>query len=118
MRDFLAHALMRNRNRDDPQTTNRRHEIISEKRFLRAIYEEWYSLILAHVPNLNESVVELGSGAGFLKDFLPGLITSEIFLCKDIRVVLDGTKLPFARGSLGAIVMTDVLHHIPDCGAF
>ena len=40
-------------------------------------------------------------------------------LCwKNIRLVADATHLPFAAGSLRAIVMTDVLHHIPNVAAF
>jgi SAM-dependent methyltransferase len=55
----------------------------------------------------------LGSGAGFLDEIIPGLITSEIFPCPGVKLVLDGQSLPFADASLRAIVMTDVLHHIP-----
>ncbi len=63
-------------------------------------------------------MVELGSGAGFLADYVPDLITSEVFPASDIRLVLDARTLPFATGSLRAIVMADVLHHIPDNHAF
>jgi len=58
-------------------------------------------------------VLELGSGAGFLKSFVPDLITSEVFYCPGIDFVLNGLDLPFMTGSLQGIVMTDVLHHIP-----
>jgi hypothetical protein len=49
-----------------------------------------------------------------LAGHIPRLITSEVFNCPGIQVVLDGQALPIAAGSLRAIVMTDVLHHIPD----
>ena len=48
-----------------------------------------------------------------MKAYLPTLITTEIFYGPDIDVVLDGLQLPFAQASLKAIVMTDVLHHLP-----
>jgi len=57
--------------------------------------------------------LELGSGAGFLSDFVPDLITTEIFYCPHIRMVADAQRLPFADNSLRAIVMVEVLHHIP-----
>jgi SAM-dependent methyltransferase len=63
-------------------------------------------------------VLELGSGAGFLQEYLPGLIRSEVFACQGINLVLDGRDMPFAAGSLRAVVMTDVLHHIPDVRRF
>ncbi len=59
--------------------------------------------------------LELGSGAGFLQQHIDRLITSEIFRCPDITMVLDACALPFEDRSLRAIVMTDVLHHIPRC---
>jgi SAM-dependent methyltransferase len=58
-------------------------------------------------------VLEIGSGAGFLADFIPGLITSEILVCRGVRVVLDAEHLPFAGRALRSIVMTNVLHHLP-----
>ena len=60
----------------------------------------------------------MGSGAGFLDDFIPDLITSEVFICPFVRMVLDGTSMPFPNGSFKAIVMVDVFHHIPDVEAF
>jgi ubiquinone/menaquinone biosynthesis C-methylase UbiE len=58
-------------------------------------------------------VLEIGSGSGFLRDICPNLIASEIFFCPGVSVVLDGQYLPFIDSSIGSIVMTDVLHHIP-----
>jgi SAM-dependent methyltransferase len=118
MLKFLAHPLTRNLDVDDPKTTDLRREIIKAKPFLKAIYEDWYSAIVSSLPPVEGPVLEIGSGAGFLQEFIPGLITSEVFRCGNARVVLDGTRLPFRDGSLRAIVMTDVLHHIPDCRAF
>jgi len=43
----------------------------------------------------------------------PSVITSEYFYLSGIDLVLDGGYLPFKDGSLKAIVMTDVFHHLP-----
>jgi SAM-dependent methyltransferase len=48
----------------------------------------------------------------------PQAITSEIFVCEGINLVVDARKLPFKDASLRAIVMTDVMHHIPDAEHF
>jgi ubiquinone/menaquinone biosynthesis C-methylase UbiE len=58
-------------------------------------------------------VLELGSGAGFLREFIPDVITSEIFHFSGVNVVLDAQQMPLPDSGLRAIVMTDVLHHIP-----
>jgi SAM-dependent methyltransferase len=114
----LAEPRVRGLEIDDPRTTALRRKIIEEKEFLRRIYEEWYQAIVEAVPRGEGEVVEIGSGAGFLARHLPGLITSDVFVSPGVKIVLDCESLPFAEGSLRAIVMTDVFHHISDTRRF
>jgi SAM-dependent methyltransferase len=118
LRSLLAHPLTRGLDVDSPTTTHVRRRIVREKGFLRRIYEEWYGLVRAELPNVPGPVLELGSGAGFMDEFIDGLITSEIFATPGASMVLDGTKLPFGASSLRAIAMTDVFHHIPAARGF
>jgi SAM-dependent methyltransferase len=113
LRQWLAHPLTHGLNLDDPQTTQLQRRIIIEKPLLLEVYKEWYTAITHMLPGGSGSVLELGSGPGFLSDYIPDLITSDIFRCDNIRVVLDGQFLPFPQNSLRSIVMTDVLHHLP-----
>jgi len=113
LKTWLAYPLTRGLDIDDPYTTQLRRQVIQEKSYLRQIYQEWYGVIAAALPAGVEPVLELGSGTGFLRDYIPDLITSEIFRCPDVSVVVDGQQLPFADGALRAIVMTNVLHHLP-----
>lgn len=113
LKTWLAHPLTRGLDIDDPKTTNLRQQIIQEKSFLRRIYQEWYRVIVAALPPGQGAVLELGAGGGFMGDFIPDLITSELFYCSNVRTVLDGLRLPFAAKSLRGIVMTNVLHHLP-----
>lgn len=118
MRNPLAHPLTRGLDLDSPATTALRRRIVREKGFLRRLYEEWYRLVRAALPDFEGPVLELGSGAGFMDEFIEDLVTSEVFLVAGARVVLDGTRLPFESKSLRAIVMTDVFHHLPAARAF
>jgi hypothetical protein len=111
-KDLLAHPLTRDLPLDDPRLIPLRAVIVKEKGFLHKIYDQWYQMILRHLPGGPSPVVELGTGPGFLKELLPGLITSDLISCRNVDVILDGQELPFPARSLGAIVMVDVLHHI------
>lgn len=110
---WLEHPLTRGLDIDDPRTTHLRRRILAGKPFLRRIYEEWYIAIAASLPPGEDPVLELGSGAGFLADFVPRLVRSEVFYTPGIDLVLDGLALPFRESSLRGIAMTNVLHHLP-----
>ena len=118
LKRLLAHPLTKDMDIDSPQTTLLRRRIIREKPFLRKTYEHWYRRIVTALPDGDGLVVELGSGGGFMSEFIPNLITSDVFEVPGVKTVVDAHALPFADGSLRAIVMTDVLHHIPDVRRF
>ncbi|NPU83045.1 MAG: class I SAM-dependent methyltransferase [Syntrophaceae bacterium] len=118
IKNLLLHPLTRGLDVDDPATTEVRRRIIRSKPFLHRIYEEWYTGIVACLPGGEGPVVELGSGAGHLEDFLPGVVKTEILPCPHVAVVLDAGFLPFSDTSVRALVMTDVFHHLPKPEAF
>jgi SAM-dependent methyltransferase len=112
LKSLFAYPLTRGLDLDDPRTTQLRREIIKRKSFLRQIYQEWYLAIAGALPKKMGPVLELGSGAGFLREYVAELITSEVFYCPGVDVVASGLNLPFAAGSIRGIVMIDVLHHL------
>jgi SAM-dependent methyltransferase len=114
IKDLLTHPLTQDLDLDDPKTTELRRSIIREKPFLRSIYQDWYQTISSSLEPAQTPVLEIGSGGGFMSEFVPGLITSEVFYIRSVSFVLDGHYLPFADNALGAIVMLNVLHHLTD----
>jgi SAM-dependent methyltransferase len=118
LRRLLAHPLTLDLDIDDPRTTQLRRAILQSKPFLKRLYREWYGLMAAELPAGGGAVLELGSGPGFFEEVIPGLITSEVVFYDHVRIALDGQRLPFRAGSLRAITMTNVLHHIPSARAF
>lgn len=109
---LLAHPLTKTLSVDDPRTTEIRHQIIQSKPFLKSVYQDWYKIIIQSLGD-SKNILEIGSGAGFLKTYIPSLFTSEVMEVKNVDLVADATQLPFPNDSLDVIVMTDVLHHIP-----
>jgi len=119
LRSLLAHPLTRGLDIDAPQTTELRRRIIQQKPFLQRLHREWYAMILSELPPESAgSVLELGTGAGWLKHLAPNLITSEIFWYSGVDLVADGHWLPFMDASLGGIAMINVFHHLANPRAF
>ena len=75
-------------------------------------------MICLRLPVQQDSILELGSEAGFLKEYLPQVISSEVFLLDGVERGEDTIPLSFTDPSLDAIIMTDVLHHIFDLRLF
>ena len=115
---WLSHPLTHDLDLDDPLTTESRRQVIRQNGFLSQIYDYWYGLLKSSIPAGPGQILELGSGAGFLAERVPSLITSEIFYLDDLHIILDGQQLPFSNGALKTIFMTNVFHHIPSIRAF
>lgn len=99
---------------DAPENTLRRAHIIRRKPFLKQFYQDCYVSILKLLPQkIGGPVVELGSGGGFLKNYIPGLVTSELLAIPTVDIQFDGHSMPFKVASVRALVMLDVFHHIP-----
>ncbi len=109
----LAHPSTVGLDIDDPTTTRLRRQIILDKPFLKKIYDQWYGSIAQALPRGPQLVLELGSGAGYMGDMIPRVITSDLLVCPGLGLVADGCRLPFADRSLRGVAMVDVLHHIP-----
>lgn len=100
---------------DDPQTTLAHRDIIKSKPFLKKIYEEWYELLMSKTTSApGGKIVEIGSGGGFLKEIYPEVTTSDILPLENCEMTFSAEKMPFEKDSLGAIVMVNVFHHIPN----
>lgn len=85
--------------------------IIREKGLLKRIYIDFYQgLRPTELPA--GPIVELGSGAGFIKKVIPKAITSDVISGSGIDRVFSATKIPFKNNSVSAFLMMDVLHHI------
>lgn len=98
---------------DDPSVTLLHGEIIQQKPFLRNIYIDFYNRLKNAVGDTeNKTVVELGSGGGFIKEVIPGAITSEVIEVTTVDRIFSATEMPFEDASIDAFVMIDVLHHI------
>lgn len=104
---------------DDPASVDVHAEIIQRKPFLRRLYLEWYETLRDSISGENDRVVvELGSGGGFIKEVIPDALTSDVLEVPTLDLHFSALDMPFADESVDAVVMIDVLHHIPDVAKF
>ncbi len=96
--------------------------MIAAKPAVKRCYDLWYTMLLADADSAppeyrDRVVVEIGSGCSFIRERRPGIITSDLVPGK-VDLALDGRALPFRNGSVRALLLTHVFHHIPDVASF
>ena len=118
--DFLKIPHVKNMGDcDDRSLTLLHREILLQNRFLWKVYQTFYRELMSHVPEfVTKRLVELGSGAGFIKTLYPSVQTSDILDLPDLDMTFDGCKMPFEDAELDGILMINVLHHIKDVDLF
>ena len=83
-------------------------------RALRHLYADLYARVAAELPP--EALgrrVELGSGPGFAREFIPGIELTDLVGAPWHDREASAESLPFDAGTVGALVLFDVLHHLP-----
>jgi SAM-dependent methyltransferase len=103
-----------------PEWFQAQRQLIDAKPLIKRCYRTWYRLLLEDAdsaPGGSGPIVELGSGGSFLAELRPGIVRSDV-LAGNVDAVFDGRALPFRAGSVRALLLTHVFHHIPDVAAF
>jgi SAM-dependent methyltransferase len=104
---------------DDPALTRLRVGLVRRKGFLRRLYAEWYRILNEPEETIPAGArVELGSGPGFLKEIIPGVITSDLMPAGNTDLVFSAGEMPFRAGSVAALYLVNVFHHLPQPRAF
>jgi SAM-dependent methyltransferase len=96
----------------DQEVVDQHRAIWAARPELRTVYQEWFAQLVRCVEGLHP-IVEIGAGPGFFKESFPQLISTDVIPTPYVDVICDASSLPFQSGSVGALVMVDVLHHLP-----
>src|SRR5262249_36781299 len=123
IRDWLLSRLQYSELRgvpiDSPEMTLRRRELLERNACARFSFRRWYRELAGVVTTTPEGLrVELGSGGGFLDQFIAGLIKTDVVELPFIDKVCEAERLPFPDHSTGALVMVNVLYHVGDVDTF
>lgn len=92
--------------------------LIRSDAYLTFHYASCYRALQAVTPTSGAPVVELGAGSGISGDVWPELIHTDLDVSPTNDLAVDALALPFRDGSIGALVLKDALHHIPDTERF
>ncbi len=118
LKRLLAHPQYRDLDIDSAAAADARARIVQAKSLLKQIYREWYTSIRDAVPEGDGAVVEIGAAGGFMRQVVPGILATDLVAGGELDAILDCQRLPFAAGSVKALAMTNVFHHIPDVERF
>lgn len=87
--------------------------------YLSSAYQEIYSKLGSFIQTSgNGLVVEIGSGTGIGKTWIPEMICTDIIGSDQIDQIVDAALLPFNDGEVDAFVLKDAIHHLPNIPRF
>jgi SAM-dependent methyltransferase len=120
LRHLLAHPLSRGLDLDSAEATTVHARLVREKAFLRRLYGRYYQYYDEAIRRATPGglVVEIGSGAGFYRDLRSNVLALDLRAGADVDVRGSALALPFKDASASAILLLNVLHHLPDPARF
>jgi hypothetical protein len=90
----------------------RNKEAWERKPLLRLVYGQFYAHIRENLAPVPGPIVELGSGIGVAKSFIPECITTDIFQNPWIDRRENAYSLSFRTGTISNLILLDVFHHL------
>ena len=95
-------------------------EIMLEKQLLRRAFVDFYRIFESAVGPIEsgKTLVELGSGAGFIQDIIPAVTTSDVRRLEWVDLYVDALNMPFENASVEGILAINVFHHLQEPGLF
>lgn len=113
--------LVRGADVDGADAIRLHRRILDSNPALQAHYRRWYRECLPALEATRDvpgELVEIGSGSGFLEEFVPGLVKTDAVPSPFSHRVVDAEAMPYADGSVRALFVIGVLHHLPKPGRF
>jgi SAM-dependent methyltransferase len=122
LRRLLMEPLARRYPVDSSDCTAAHRQVLRAKPLARRVFERFYrqcrALDEAFFGRATGVRWEIGSGAGFMSELYPDVITSEVKPVPFVALIASGDRLPVADGALRAVYAINVFHHLADPRAF
>jgi len=115
IKKFLISKKKENDELDSSDTNETNKVILNKNLILKNFYKDCYKIFKGEIKDSDQlKILEIGSGAGFIKEFIPNAITSEIIQLEGVDLTINAERLPFSDKNLDVIILLNVLHHIPN----
>lgn len=120
LKRILKEPALRGLDQDAPDTTELHRKLIQQKKGLYQVYERIYAKYgeCAKRCPFEGIFIEIGSGGGFAKEFMPTIKTTDILPLPGVDEIVDAHNMPWPDASVSGIFMQNVLHHLPNPRAF
>lgn len=120
LRTSLSHPLARGVDLDSADATAVHARLIREKPFLRRLYLHYYCEYDRAIAEAAPGgiVLEVGAGGGFYRDLRPRVVSLDVRPGADVDLLGSALEIPLTAGSTSAVLLLNVLHHLPDPVAF
>jgi SAM-dependent methyltransferase len=122
LRRLLMEPRVRDLDLDSPESAVAHRAVLQEKTMLRELFESFYRDFRAmdqrYFGSATGRRLEIGSGASFMAQIFPDVITSDVKRLPFVDCVARAEQLPFPASSLRAVYAINVFHHFPQPRAF
>jgi len=119
---FLSEPELAGLDIEDPDRINRHLKILSRKRMIREVFEEFYHQCMRldqkYFGSVSGKRVEVGAGISFFKKLYPEVIVTDINPAPHLDMVLDAQATGFEDHSVRVIYGINCFHHFPAPEAF
>lgn len=115
LKKLITHPLSVEANADGSAGFAAHRRIIESKPFLKQIYSDWYTecrYAFERLGSVSGPMVEVGSGAGFLERFVPGVIKTDAVANPFVNRVMSAEEFDFGKEELSMVFVVNVLHHM------
>jgi len=116
VKKMWQHPLVCQLDVDAAHAIEAHRRMIEAKPLLRRHYVRWYRECLPAyeaTKNMPGLVVEIGSGGGFLDQFIPELVKTDVVPTANCERVLDAMHMDFEDGEVKNLFLIGAFHHIP-----
>jgi len=121
VRRALIDPRVRDLDVDSPEFSLAHRQVLLGKPLTQQLFRDFYR----RCRTLDERFfsgdgkrVEIGSGSGFMSEYYPDVLTSDVKPLPFVQAVFSAEEMPFADGSVRALYAINTFHHLPDPRAF